>query len=90
MDVLPELRLARGLDAPSGETPPRSRLSRVRRSRTHSPDRSINCSDTTRALGSKGESPPRRPTDTAWEPYPGAVPPTLLVGPSPPLYNAVR
>jgi hypothetical protein len=47
------LRLARGLDATSGRTPPRSRLSRVRRSRTHSPDWSIKCSDTTRAPGSR-------------------------------------
>jgi hypothetical protein len=39
--VLMELRLARGLDAPSGETPPHSRLSRARCSRTHSPDQSI-------------------------------------------------
>jgi hypothetical protein len=27
----------------------------------------------------KGESPPRRPSDTAWESYPGAVPPTRVV-----------
>jgi hypothetical protein len=47
------LRLARGLDAPSGGSPPRLRLSRVDRSRTHSPDRSINHSDTMRAPGSK-------------------------------------
>jgi hypothetical protein len=87
MAVLPELRLPRGLDALSGETPPRSRLSWFRRSCTHSPDRSINCSDTTRALGSKSESPPHRPTHTA---YPGAIPPSLLVGPSPPLHGAVR
>jgi hypothetical protein len=39
--VLTRLRLARGLDAPSGETPPRSRLSQARRSHTHSPDQSI-------------------------------------------------
>jgi hypothetical protein len=36
-----ELRLVRGLGAPSAETPPRSRLSQARRSRTHAPDRSI-------------------------------------------------
>jgi hypothetical protein len=30
----------------------------------------------------KGESPPRRPSDTAWEPEPGAVPPTRVVRPS--------
>jgi hypothetical protein len=27
----------------------------------------------------KGESLPRRPSDTAWESYPGAVPPTRPV-----------
>jgi hypothetical protein len=33
----------------------------------------------------KGESPPRRPSNTAWESYPGAVPPTRDVRPSPAL-----
>jgi hypothetical protein len=47
------LRLARGLCAPWGGSPPHSRLSRVHLSRTHSPDRSIKCSNTTRAPGSK-------------------------------------
>jgi hypothetical protein len=27
----------------------------------------------------KGESLPRRPSDTAWESYPGAVPPTHVM-----------
>jgi hypothetical protein len=77
-------RLARGLRAPSGgspprlratrptssESPPRSRVSRVHNPRAHSPDRSIKCSDTPRAPGVKGESSPRRPSDTAWESYP--------------------
>jgi hypothetical protein len=31
----------------------------------------------------KGESPPRRPSDTAWESYPGVVPPTRVVRPPP-------
>jgi hypothetical protein len=37
-----------------------------------------------RAAGArvKGESPPRRPSNTAWESYPGAVPPTRPVWPS--------
>jgi hypothetical protein len=35
-------RLARGLDAPSGEVPPRSRISRARRSHTCSPDSAFN------------------------------------------------
>jgi hypothetical protein len=48
-----KLRLARGLRAPSGESPPRSSALRVRNPRTHSPDRSIKCSDTPRAPGSK-------------------------------------
>jgi hypothetical protein len=47
------LRLARGICAPSGRSPHRSRLSQDHRSRTHSPDRSIKCSDTTRASESK-------------------------------------
>jgi hypothetical protein len=47
------LRLARGLDAPSGESPPRSRTPRAHDPRTHSPDRSIKCTGTTREPGSK-------------------------------------
>jgi hypothetical protein len=60
------LRLARGLDAPSGESPPRSgagrpsgesppcsRPLRARSPHAHSPDQSIKFSDTTRAPGSK-------------------------------------
>jgi hypothetical protein len=39
--VLTGLRLARGLDAPSSESPPRSRLSRARRPRTCSPDQGL-------------------------------------------------
>jgi hypothetical protein len=31
----------------------------------------------------KGESPPRQPSDTAWESYPDAIPPTRPVRPSP-------
>jgi hypothetical protein len=33
----------------------------------------------------KGGSPPRQPSDTAWESYPDAVPPTRAVRPSPTL-----
>jgi hypothetical protein len=33
----------------------------------------------------KSESPPHQPSDTAWESYPGAVPPTRVVRPSPAL-----
>jgi hypothetical protein len=33
----------------------------------------------------KGESPPRRPSDTTWESYPSVVPPTRAVRPSPAL-----
>jgi hypothetical protein len=64
--VLPKLRLARGLDdprvrlrlarglcAPSGGSPPHSGFSRVRRPRAHFPDRSIKCSDMSRAPGSR-------------------------------------
>jgi hypothetical protein len=36
----------------------------------------------------KSESPPRRPSDTTWESYPGAVSPTLLVGPSRTLWGS--
>jgi hypothetical protein len=39
--TLASLRLARGPAAPSGEVPPRSRLSRARRPRTYSPDKGI-------------------------------------------------
>jgi hypothetical protein len=84
-----KLHLARGLAAPSGETPPHSRLSRVRRSRTHSPDRSIKCSDTTWAPGSKGESPPHRPLH-GLRIQSRTVSPTLPMRPSPPLYDTVR
>jgi hypothetical protein len=48
-----KLRLARGLCAPSIESPPRSRLSQVLCSRTNSSGRSIKCSDTTWTPGSK-------------------------------------
>jgi hypothetical protein len=94
------LRLARGLDAPSGESPPRSRarrpLGRISSSLEVAPssrpphplpDHSIKCSGTTRAPGSKGESSPRRPSDTARESYLGVVPPTLLVRPYRPLHQ---
>jgi hypothetical protein len=47
------LRLARGPGAPSGESPPRSRPSRARGPCAYSPDRSIKCSDATRAHKSK-------------------------------------
>jgi hypothetical protein len=47
------LRLAQGLCTPSGGSLSRLRLLRVHHSRTHSPDRSIKCSDATRAPGSK-------------------------------------
>jgi hypothetical protein len=47
------LRLARGADAPSGNSPPRSRPPWARDSRAHSPDQSIKCSGTPRAPGSK-------------------------------------
>jgi hypothetical protein len=48
-----KLHLARGLDAPSGESPPRSRLPQARSPHAHSPDQSIKCSDMTWVLGSK-------------------------------------
>jgi hypothetical protein len=47
------LRLARWLCAPSSGFPARSGVSRVRRSRTHSPDRSIKCSGTLWVPGSR-------------------------------------
>jgi hypothetical protein len=78
------LRLARGADAPSGESPPRSRPPRARDPRTHSPDQSIHAA----GVRVKGESLPRRPSDTAWESYPGVVPPTLPVRPSLALYRS--
>jgi hypothetical protein len=61
------LRLARGPDAPSGDSLPCSRLPQARD-----------------AAGArvKGESPPCRPSDTAWESYLGVVPPTRPVWPS--------
>jgi hypothetical protein len=56
-------RLARGPDAPSGEPPPRSRawlrLALAPRRRTYFPDRSIKCSGTLRAPGSKANPPTR-------------------------------
>jgi hypothetical protein len=83
-----DLRLARGLCAPSGGFPPLSGLSRVRRSRTHSPDRSIKCSSTPRAPGSRTNPRHAGPLTP-----PGNHIPALfhrpLVRPSPPLYNAV-
>jgi hypothetical protein len=53
--------------APSSGSPPRSRLPLDPLHLTCSPDRSIKCSDMPRAPGSKGNSPPRRSSDTAWE-----------------------
>jgi hypothetical protein len=47
------LRLARGLGAPSGESPPRSRAPPSSRPRAHSPDQGIKFSSTTRTPGSK-------------------------------------
>jgi hypothetical protein len=47
------LRFARGLCAPSGGSPLRSGVSRVRRPRAHFPDWSIKCFDMPRAPGSK-------------------------------------
>jgi hypothetical protein len=83
------LRLARGLCAPSGGFPPRSGVSRVRRSCTHSPDRSIKCSGTPRAPGSRTNPRHAGPLTP-----PGNHIPALfrqpLVRPSPPLYSAVR
>jgi hypothetical protein len=76
------LRLARGSDAPSGESLPRSRSPRACDPRTHSPDPSIKCFGTPRSPGSIGESSPCRPSDIAWESYSGAVPPTRPVRPS--------
>jgi hypothetical protein len=75
------LRLTRGDGTPSSDSPLRSRPPRARDTGTHSPDQSINCYGTPRALGSKGESSPLRPSDTAWESYPGAVPQTHPVRP---------
>jgi hypothetical protein len=85
-----KLRLAQGLVAPSGESPPCSRLPQARGPCAHSPDQSIKCSDTTRALGSKVNPPPCRPFDTTWESYLGVVSPTLLVRPSLPLYGTMQ
>jgi hypothetical protein len=47
------LHLARWLNAPSGESPPRSRSPRARGTRAHSLDQSIKCSGTTLVPGSK-------------------------------------
>jgi hypothetical protein len=72
------LCLARGLRAPSGESPPRSRALRVRDRRTHSPDRSIKCSNTPRAPGSKAN-----PCHVGPLTPPGNRIPTLFRQPSP-------
>jgi hypothetical protein len=88
-NTLIELRLAQGLDAPSGETPPRSRLSWARRSPPAPPTGAFNVL-THASAQVKDESAPCRPSDAAWESYPDAVQPTLPVRPSPPLYVIVR
>jgi hypothetical protein len=64
---------------PSGESPPRSRPPQTHDATPTPPTR--------HAAGAqvKRESPPRRPSDTAWESYPGAVPPARTVRPSPAL-----
>jgi hypothetical protein len=72
------LRLARGLDAPSGESPPRSRPSQARDPSAHSPDQSIKCSGTTRALGSKAN-----PRHTGPPTPPGNHIPALIHQPFP-------
>jgi hypothetical protein len=68
MPLRASLRLARGPDAPSGESPPRSRDPNPQRisasleaaldprHRTYSPNQRIKCSGTPRALGSKANS----------------------------------
>jgi hypothetical protein len=77
---------ARGLDAPSGESPPRSRAGRPS---DESPPRSRNSDPRASLRLARGRprpaTPPRRPSDTAWESYPSAVPPTHAVWPSPAL-----
>jgi hypothetical protein len=114
--VLTRLRLARGLDAPSGETPPRSRAghslgrnsaslegwtpprARLRLARgshglaapTPAPRTGAFNVLTRTGVQVKDESVPYRPSDTAWESYPGAVSQTLPVRPSPQLYDTVR
>jgi hypothetical protein len=78
-------RLARGLDAPSSEAPPRSRISWAHCLHTCSPTGAFNAL-TFAGAQVKDESTPRR----AWESRPDAVPPTPSVRPSPPLCDAVR
>jgi hypothetical protein len=83
------LRLARGLDAPSGESPPRSRDRDPRAPQAYG----TTPAPPTGALNAlvhhdarvKGESLPRRSSDTTWESYPDAVRPTRTVWPSPAL-----
>jgi hypothetical protein len=69
------LCLARGPDTPSCETPPRSRPP---------PTHDVAPTPLTRAQV-KGDPRHDRPSDTAWESYPGVVPPTRAMRPSPAL-----
>jgi hypothetical protein len=63
------LRLTRGTRTPERVSASLEAALDPRR-RTYSPDRSIKCPSTSRAPESKAKSPPRRPSDTAWNHIP--------------------